>query len=135
MPYDVVSYVSGNSGHRRTTYSFSKQHGTGVDRHDGAFAVRILHLQCSEGLDELQGLALGLDDSLIVAARNNKEVNLRETLHGLIIGEVGAERGTLSGHDVLLWAREDGAECLGLCLHNMRQTMQSRDDASTLREG
>lgn len=83
-------WVSG--GCEATQYAgFGEDERASADGHEGALAGWILHLQSSKGLDDLQWLAFGLDDGLVVAAGHDEYVNLGETLHGFFVGDVGAE--------------------------------------------
>lgn len=91
---------------RRCTQSRQRAHlsqekAASADRHERAFAVRILHLHVGEGFDELQGLGLGPDDLVGLAAGNYKHVEVGETLDGFVEGHVALEGAGFAGDDFL----------------------------------
>ncbi|KXS95393.1 hypothetical protein AC578_1899 [Pseudocercospora eumusae] len=111
---DVVWVGSGSQAGKDA--SLSQKERSSADGHEGTLAVWIPLLEFGEGLNDAQWLALGLDWTFMVSTWNDQNVNLRQTLHGFVVVDVCAERGTLSSEHVLGGASEDDSESLGVWL-------------------
>ncbi len=84
-----------------------------ADGHQGTLTRGVLLLQLGEGLDDGEGLVLGLEHFVGTAAGDDEDVDLGQALHGLGEVDVGAEGGALGCDHVLGGACEEDAEGFG----------------------
>ena len=94
--------------------SLSQEERPGADAHKCALAVRVALLDLGELLDQCNRLRLGLKYNIATTAGNDHEIELSETLHGVLVSHVRPEGGTLGGDGVLLGSGKEDLERLGL---------------------
>jgi len=83
-----------------------KEQRPGVNGEDRSFFGAVVFLEIGKGSDEAEGLALVLEDLVVVAARHDEDVVFLELFVGLTVGEVGAEGAARGGYDGLAGADE-----------------------------
>jgi hypothetical protein len=104
----------GGGGQAGEDACFAEEEGTGADAHESALAGGVLLLLLGEGFDEGEGLGLGFEDFLGLAADDDQDVDFVQAFHGVGVAHVGFDGGALGAGHVLVAAGEDGAEGFGL---------------------
>ena len=113
-------------GRQATQHPRLGQHeGASADRHQGTLTGWILLLQFGKGLDDGEWLVPGLQQLLSAATRDDEDVDLGETLHGLFVGDMGTEGSTFHGGHVLRRGSEDDTECFGFCFATISDCVSS----------
>nr|POE87472.1 hypothetical protein CFP56_30061 [Quercus suber] len=121
---DVVGV--GGCGETREDAGFREKEGAGADAHEGTFADRVLLLQLGEGLDEGDGLSLGLQDAGHVAARNDEHVDLGEVVQSVGEAHVGRQHGALVRGYLGLRTGQQDAEGPGVLMDRDQHTVSHR---------
>ena len=114
LKFEVVIRVSSGALASEDT-DVGEQESSGADGEECALAGGVLLLKVGKGLDDGEGAALVLDDSIIVTAGNDNDVNVREHLHSLLVVDMGVKGSSLARDSLLLGADKDWLECLFLC--------------------
>jgi len=93
----------------------SEEEGAGVDGEESSFLLWIFLLDVGVGLDEVERLGLLFipDDVFGVAARDDDDVELVETVLGFIVTHVRTETGTLGRDRVFIVGAEGDLEGFG----------------------
>lgn len=104
----------GGGGQAGQDARFAEEQRAGADAHQGALAGRVLLLQLGKAFDEVERLALALEDLVRATADDDQDVDLVQAVEGVGVAEVGLDGGALRASDELLLAGQDGTEGLGL---------------------
>lgn len=105
----------GSGGKARQDALLGKEERTGANRHDGSLTSRVPLLKLREIGDETERLSLLLQHLLGVAADDDKDIEVLEAFVGLLVGDLGADDGTLLGENLGLGTNDGNFEGLGTC--------------------